>query len=140
MTQFVVDNSVVMKWYVPETHGDHALRLAADKHELHAPELLVPEFSNAIRSRVRSGTLSWDEADLLGFQFRRQPVELHPHSSYMSLALGMAIEHNHPAYDCFYLALAMELRCKCVTADRRFYDALSPAYEAALLWVEDIPA
>lgn len=140
MTRFVVDNSVVMKWYVPEVHDAAARRLIRGEHTLHAPELLVPEFTNTIRTRVRAGILTWDEADLLMFEFRRQPVELHAHSNYMDVAMNIAIRYNHPAYDCFYLALALDLQAQCVTADRRFHDATSSGYPDTLCWVEDIPA
>jgi predicted nucleic acid-binding protein len=32
----------------------------------------------------------------------------------------MSIEIDHPAYDCLYLALAVEKKCQFVTADERF--------------------
>ena len=34
-------------------------------------------------------------------------------------ALALAIELGHPAYDCAYLALALQRRSRLVTADRR---------------------
>lgn len=35
-------------------------------------------------------------------------------------ALQLAIDLNHPIYDCLYLALAIRLDTHVVTADRRF--------------------
>jgi predicted nucleic acid-binding protein len=37
-------------------------------------------------------------------------------------AARLAIELDHPAYDCFYLALALQEQCPVVTADQRFHD------------------
>jgi predicted nucleic acid-binding protein len=33
--------------------------------------------------------------------------------------LAIAIELRHPAYDCFYLALAEQRDCQMITADER---------------------
>ena len=40
MSVFVVDASVVIKWFVPEIHSDAAGRLLAMAHEYVAPDLL----------------------------------------------------------------------------------------------------
>jgi predicted nucleic acid-binding protein len=37
-------------------------------------------------------------------------------------AVRLAIDLGHPAYDCFYLALAVQEQYPLITADRRFYD------------------
>jgi len=37
----------------------------------------------------------------------------------MESATRLAIELDHPAYDCLYLALAVENGCRFVTADER---------------------
>jgi predicted nucleic acid-binding protein len=39
-------------------------------------------------------------------------------------ALGLALAHGHPVYDCLYLALALERRCDLITADERFFRAM----------------
>ena len=40
-------------------------------------------------------------------------------------ALRIAIELGHPAYDCMYLALALGIGAKVVTADGRFVSAVA---------------
>jgi len=37
-------------------------------------------------------------------------------------AARLATDLDHPAYDCFYLALAVQQQYPLVTADKRFYD------------------
>ena len=39
-------------------------------------------------------------------------------------AARLAIDLDHPAYDCFYLALALQEQYPVVTADRRFFDVV----------------
>jgi predicted nucleic acid-binding protein len=41
----------------------------------------------------------------------------------MTAACRLAIDLNHPAYDCFYLAMAIAEDIPLVTADRRFLTA-----------------
>jgi predicted nucleic acid-binding protein len=43
-----------------------------------------------------------------------------PTRSPLEAATRIAIELDHPAYDCVYLALAVESNCRFVTADERF--------------------
>jgi predicted nucleic acid-binding protein len=45
--------------------------------------------------------------------------ELVPTSALKDRALAIAIESRHPAYDCFYLALAERSTSPLVTADER---------------------
>jgi predicted nucleic acid-binding protein len=47
-------------------------------------------------------------------------IELLPMRSLFEAATQMAIEIDHPADDCLYLALAIEKKCQFVTADERF--------------------
>jgi predicted nucleic acid-binding protein len=39
--------------------------------------------------------------------------------AYLHAATALAIELDHPAYDCIYVALAMARGCVFATADRR---------------------
>jgi predicted nucleic acid-binding protein len=48
---FVVNASVVIKWFVPEIYSDRARRLLAATHQYLSPDLLFPEVGNAIWKR-----------------------------------------------------------------------------------------
>ncbi|HEY7299434.1 MAG TPA: type II toxin-antitoxin system VapC family toxin [Xanthobacteraceae bacterium] len=39
-------------------------------------------------------------------------------------ASRLAVDLDHPTYDCFYLALAVEEHYPVITADRRFHDVV----------------
>jgi predicted nucleic acid-binding protein len=52
-------------------------------------------------------------------------AELCPLATLAERALAIAEELRHPAYDCFYLALAEAKEARLVTADRRFAQRLA---------------
>ncbi len=69
-----------------------------------------------------SGTraLSKDEALLAARLLQEAEIEVVPTRSLLEAAARLAIELDHPAYDCLYLALALDQDCRFVTADDRF--------------------
>jgi predicted nucleic acid-binding protein len=137
---FVVDASVAIKWFLPEIHSDAALRLLAEQHTLHAPDLIFSEFGNVLCKRVRKNEICKNEANailegLLTLHLQAQPSQL-----LIPLALEIACGENRTVYDSLYLAAAISLESWLVTADAKFYRVLSKGpFSAHLLWVEDIP-
>jgi predicted nucleic acid-binding protein len=137
---FVVDASVAIKWFLPEIHSDAALRLLAEQHTLHAPDLIFSEFGNVLWKRVRKNEICKNEANailegLLTLHLQAQPSQL-----LIPLALEIACGENRTVYDSLYLAAAISLESWLVTADAKFYRVLSKGpFSAHLLWVEDIP-
>ena len=62
----VVDASVALKWYFEEPGREAAdailaARIAGERHLL-APDLVVPEFANALWKKTRRGECSADDA------------------------------------------------------------------------------
>jgi predicted nucleic acid-binding protein len=47
-----------------------------------------------------------------------------PSRALLESATRLAIELDHPAYDCLYLALAVENDCRFVTADKRLVNKI----------------
>jgi predicted nucleic acid-binding protein len=137
---FVVDASVAIKWFLPEIYSDAALRLLAHQHTLHAPDLIFSEFGNVLWKRVRKNEISKNEANatlegLLTLHLQVQPSQL-----LIPLALEIACGEHRTVYDSLYLAAAIVLQSSLVTADAKFYRALSKGpFSAHVVWVEDIP-
>ncbi len=119
MTAFVVDASVVIKWVVQEEGSDAAVRLI-EGPTLSAPDLLIPECANILWKKVRREELTCEEAVLAAELLMRADIELVPTRALMSAALRLAVDLGHAAYDCMYLALAMERGDTFVTADGKF--------------------
>ena len=119
MTRLVVDASIALKWVVQEDGTKQALFLR-QRAKLIAPDLLVPECANILWKKVQRKELTRDEALLAARLLQGAEIELLPTRSLLEQAARIAIELDHPAYDCLYLALAMENGCRFVTADERF--------------------
>jgi predicted nucleic acid-binding protein len=114
----VIDASIAVKWVVEENGTPQALRLR-QRMKLIAPELLIAECANILWKKVQRGELSKDEALLAGRLLQAAEIELLPTRILLEPATRIAIELDHPAYDCVYLALAVERDCRFVTADQR---------------------
>jgi len=114
----VIDASIAVKWVVEEDGTAEALVLR-QKAKLIAPELLIAECANILWKKVQRGELLKDEALLAARLLQGAEIELLPTRFLFEAAMRMSIEIDHPAYDCLYLALALEKKCQFVTADER---------------------
>ena len=119
----MVDASVVIKWFLPEADSKQAE--AVQHARLFAPELLVAEVTNALWRRVTKGDLLDGEAGSALVELAATDIELSSTSGCALRALDLSLLLNHPAYDCFYLALAEQLDVRLVTADIRLINKLA---------------
>jgi predicted nucleic acid-binding protein len=115
----VIDASIAVKWVVEEDGTPQALALRK-RAKLIAPELLVAECANILWKKVQRDELAEEEAFLAARLLQGSEIELLPTRSLLEAAVRIAIELDHPAYDCLYLALAVDKACQFVTADERF--------------------
>ena len=117
MILLVVDASIAVKWVIEE-EGTEAALVLRRKAKLIAPDLLAAECSNILWKKVRRGELAEDEALFAARLLQNAELELLPTRPLLESATRLAIELDHPAYDCVYLALAVTRDCQLVTADR----------------------
>jgi predicted nucleic acid-binding protein len=120
----VIDASIAVKWVVEESGTPEALTLRR-RAMLAAPDLLAVECANILWKKVQRRKLSKKEALLAARLLQGAEIELVPTRSLLEAATRIAIELDHPAYDCLYLALAIERDCRFVTADDRLLRKLS---------------
>ena len=136
MSLFVVDASVVAKWFVPERHSDDAARLLDDQHELASPDLMWAEIGNVLWKKSRRGQVSGQEAARIIRALDDFPVTVFPSRLVLEGALEIALGTGRSVYDSVYLALAIALDCRLVTADERFTNALADGpLGRHVLWV-----
>lgn len=114
----VVDASIAVKWLVDEDGTAQALALRR-RARLIAPDLLTAECANILWKKARRGELTKEEALLAAKLLQAAEIELAPTRSLLEAATLIAIELDHPAYDCLYLAVAVDRNCLFVTADQR---------------------
>jgi predicted nucleic acid-binding protein len=127
----VVDASIAVKWVVEE-HGTPEALVLRQKARLIAPELVVAECANILWKKVKRDELLKEEALLAARLLQGVEIELFPTRSLFEAATRMSIEIDHPAYDCLYLALAVEKECLFVTADESLLRKLNEGRQHAL--------
>jgi predicted nucleic acid-binding protein len=136
MKELVVDASVAAKWFLPELHGDRAMRLFSGRQALIAPDLLIAEFGNILWKQVRRRTISADDASLMVEDMRQLPVQIVASGPLIGTALQLAIATDRTVYDCLYLSLAVDRDCPLVTADERFANSLKATpYASHVRWI-----
>jgi predicted nucleic acid-binding protein len=121
---FVVDASVVVKWFVPEIHSDAARRLLVLPHEYVAPELLFAETANTIWKKIRRGELTAEEGPQLVADIGRIAVDTVSCRALAEDAHALANATGRTVYDSMYVALAVRLNTRSITADDRLEAAL----------------
>lgn len=140
MNPYVLDASVVIKWFVPEEFSDEARRWRTAGGLMHVPDFFFVEANNIVWKKVMRDDLAHDDADAIAATLLDLPFSLHPATRLLPAAYKLACETGRTVYDCLYLALAIELGGRMVTADRRLVNALASTPHAAhLCWVEDSP-
>lgn len=138
MMTFVVDASVVVKWFIPEIHETEAKRFLDPGNLLHAPDLLPSEFGNILWKKVRRAEITADEAERIAGEMQNSPVTLVSSLDLLPDAPCVAVATGRTVYDSMYLALAADRRCRLVTADRKLWDAPQHSpYDKLVHWVED---
>jgi predicted nucleic acid-binding protein len=113
----VIDASVAIKWVVQEPGS--AAALALRRGRLLAPDLLIAECANILWKKARLGEHTQAEALVAARLLEHADIELAPMRPLLHRATELSIALGHPAYDCFYLALAETRSCAMVTADER---------------------
>jgi predicted nucleic acid-binding protein len=121
---FVVDASVVVKWFVPEIHSDAARRLLVLPHEYVAPDLLFAETANTIWKKIRRGELTAEEGPQLVADVGRIAVDTVSCRALAEDAHALANATGRTVYDSMYVALAVRLNTRSITADDRLEAAL----------------
>jgi predicted nucleic acid-binding protein len=137
----IVDAGIVLALISPlpvsETAATRVRALKEAQEELYAPALLEYEVCSGLRRAVAHRFLAPEAAtaaiDLI------HAVGVHtisPAASLHELALAWASRMRHiRAYDAQYLALAEQMGCSLLTADRRLARA---AHAAGAEWVESL--
>lgn len=131
MNTVVVDASVAVKWVVEEDGTTEALAVRRS-NRLMAPDLLIAECANILWKKVQRRELTREEALLAARLLQGADIELVPARRSLEAATRLAIDLDHPAYDCLYLVLAIDNDCSLVTADESLLDKLNRARQPGL--------
>ena len=99
MNTLVIDASIAVKWVVEEEGTEEALILRR-RAKLVAPELLTAECANILWKKCQRDELSKEEAFLAAQLLQAADIEFLPTRLLLEAAARIAVELDHPAYDC----------------------------------------
>lgn len=131
----ICDASVAVRWLVADPLSDAALD-TRNRYDLVAPWLVLSETANALRTQVAADLLPVEMARKHMIGLPKQ-IELHGEDRVMPLALRLAIDTNHPVYDCVYAAMAVTLAVPLVTGDARFARKFANAQGLEILTLQN---
>ena len=136
-----MDASIGVKWFVQEVHSVEARAWRSGPDSLNAPAYFFDlEIANVLWKKVRRAEISRAEADLILGQLPALPMARHSENPLIAPAFNLADRTGRTVYDCLYLALAVQLSGRMLTADQRFYNSLAATPWASYLrWVTDLP-
>ena len=123
-TALVIDASIVVKWFVPETDSTDALKIRDDhvngEVSLFAPDLLTYELANALR--YRTSITDNDLRKSIESIFQLDLALIGPTTESISRTAMLARSLDISIYDACYLELAQSLECQVITSDKSFCD------------------
>lgn len=114
---WVVDASVAVKWFVDEMRSTEARAVLASGQPIIAPDLIIPESCNTVWTKIRRGDISLEQGEAMVRALPLSFDRLAPTAPLSGRALDLARRFDHPAYDCYYVALAEAESAILVTDD-----------------------
>jgi predicted nucleic acid-binding protein len=131
MAKVVIDSSVAIKWFLPETLSEPAGRILSAHEDgsllLLAPDLLYAEVGNILWKKERSQVLEGVEARRVLEAFHTLRFQLTSNSVLLTEAYRLAVAHQRTVYDALYIALSLREECPFVTADEKLVHAVAAA-------------
>jgi predicted nucleic acid-binding protein len=140
LSRFVVDASVVIKWFVPERGWESALRLRGKA--LLSPDLLLPEIGNILWKKVGRKQISMEDGHAILSAVARSEIEIHATTDPLLLDSALQIAHDADVsfYDSLYVSLAALEGPPLVTADNSLMRKLAKTpFASHVRSLEDLP-
>lgn len=115
----IIDANVALAWSMRLPNSPAALSLLTQPGKLEAPDLLAHEVTNAVWVMIHRGLFAAERGRAICVDALSPVTLLNDDQTLAARALEIAIQLDHPAYDCFYIAAAEAQDTVFITADRR---------------------
>ncbi len=103
---FVIDANVGVKWFIEEPRSLAARKILEKGTAFIAPDIFIPEICNVVWKKVRKQEITAEQGQAIVNNIPTILDYYVPSSDLASRAFVLAVQYNHPVYDCLYLALA----------------------------------
>jgi len=117
-SECVVDASALLATVFEEPVSEPARVAVSSFTTPIAPYVLQAELVSALSRKVRHNIRSLEDVRDLFVSAFAFPVRLVSSPRLHTIAFELSCRLNHPSYDCYYLALAIERDCTLLTIDR----------------------
>lgn len=115
----VVDASMAVLWFANEPDRWDARGLLETESLLLAPDLMAVETTNAWWKKVRRREMELADVEQAVTNLLALEIAWTSSTALLRPAARLAVELEHPVYDCLYLALAASRSASLATADDR---------------------
>ena len=132
--KLIVDASVAVKWLIAEPHSQEARQLLAPRLALNAPDFILTEVANVIWKKARRKDIPSPQPYIEELANITDAVALKPSTELIIKAAALAVQIDHPVYDCVYLACAEAEQAPLVTADEKLAQRARDAYPTVEVW------
>jgi len=134
MTDFVLDNSVSMRWLLQskktsdQAYSEAVLKALLDVDAL-VPNLWHLEAANVLLGAERRGVVSAGEIERFIYQLEDLPIHIDPLTAHQvfSRTRTLAVAYGLSSYDAAYLELAIREDLPMATLDKRLVQAAKKA-------------
>jgi len=126
-TNFIVDSSVIAKWFFPsEKDIEKALEIKelflSHEISISAPSLIYYEINNLLRTAIKTLRINEKLAEKAYLGFLDLDIVTYSSKELMVMTLEKAVSFDISSYDASYIALSEYLNLPFVTADQRLID------------------
>ena len=115
----VIDANIALALVLDLAYSEQARKAVAATDSMIAPDLIIHESANALWKIAKASPALQPRCRTLISVIPSLLEEIVPALSIVEEALDLALALNHPAYDCFYIALARNRGAQLITADRK---------------------
>ncbi len=128
----IIDASVLVKAAIDQKDSERAAALVAENQNLAAPAHALAEVAEVLVRKSRIGDIDLEQATV-AVRASIASTRFIPLPELMADAMRLSAATGASVYDCLYVAAAIDLDCRLVTADRRLMARLADTQHATLI-------
>ena len=116
---FVIDANVGLKWFIEEPRSTAARKILEKGNAFIVPDIFIPEICNVVWKKFKNQEVTAEQGQAIVTNVPAVIDHIVPTAELAQRAFDLAVQFNHPVYDCLYLALAERESITFITDDAK---------------------